>query len=664
MPFVYVNRAKVHTTTTGTGDIALGDPAPAYQSFTDAGIADGYTFRYLIEDGINWEVGTATYVSDTNTLQRSVEESSNADAAINLSGSAYVYAIVAAADIGTGVATTPGGSTTHVQFNDAGAFGGSASLTWDDAKRALSIGTRTIASNVGDPHFLIDVTSTAAVSNTSRRVTGMYINLIGPNSSTYTYSSLRGFQVYVETPTTLTTAWDTMHGGNFWARNRTPFNGTYGVYGIIGQATHYSDYTLDTLTGMHFGVEAYGTGAYGTPGALSGNITNVYRILAWNYLSTAVITNAVGIYIDQILGATGAVITNNYGLMIDDMTVSGFATTITNGWNIYSKGATSRNYFQGYVGIGITTPSIPLHVVGNSFLNGFVGVGTAALSTAQLALVASTTAKSQIFFNTGVAPSSPNNGDLWFDGSDLMMRIGGVTVSLNDAGTGGTPAGSDTYVQVNNAGAFGADYGFTYDMATGLVEIYSENSLASNNAGTQTAFNSKAYHNGTGTLYGLYSGYIEAGADFGAGNVTNNITALYATLYSYEQTISQRTVLDVTSAINDAGTVTTNYGVYIHTPYVDAGGTITTNYGLYIGSQNETAGTVTTGWNIYSVGSLSRNYFQGSIETASYIEMGEISSPSTPGANKFRLYAEDDAGKTAIMIKFPSGATERLAVDP
>jgi len=44
-----------------------------------------------------------------------------------------------------------------------------------------------------------------------------------------------------------------------------------------------------------------------------------------------------------------------------------------------------------------------------------------------LNIAASTTAKAQIFLAAGTAPTSPNDGDIWFDGTNLRMRIGGVT---------------------------------------------------------------------------------------------------------------------------------------------------------------------------------------------------------------------------------------------
>lgn len=60
-----------------------------------------------------------------------------------------------------------------------------------------------------------------------------------------------------------------------------------------------------------------------------------------------------------------------------------------------------------------------------------IGIGgTAIASTTFVNLPAGTTAKSPMNFASGVAPTSPVNGDLWFDGTDFKIRVGGVTKTI------------------------------------------------------------------------------------------------------------------------------------------------------------------------------------------------------------------------------------------
>ncbi|MFZ9959157.1 MAG: hypothetical protein ACO3GP_02100 [Candidatus Limnocylindrus sp.] len=101
-----VNRAKMDTATTGTGTITLGSAVAGYQTFAAAGVTDGDVVRYVIEDGTAWEVGYGAYTASGTTLSRTVMESSNSDAAINLSGSAAVFIGAAAEDVPNGTAAT------------------------------------------------------------------------------------------------------------------------------------------------------------------------------------------------------------------------------------------------------------------------------------------------------------------------------------------------------------------------------------------------------------------------------------------------------------------------------------------------------------------------------------------------------------------------------
>ena len=95
-----VNRAKMTTATTGTGTITLGSAVDGFQTFTAAGVSNGETVRYCIEDGTSsFELGSGVFTASGTTLTRVVSESSNSNNAINLSGDAIVFITAIAADI-------------------------------------------------------------------------------------------------------------------------------------------------------------------------------------------------------------------------------------------------------------------------------------------------------------------------------------------------------------------------------------------------------------------------------------------------------------------------------------------------------------------------------------------------------------------------------------
>lgn len=96
-----VDRAWMSTATTGVGTITLGSALSGYQSFAGAGVTGGATVRYVILDGANWEIGTGVYTTAGTTLTRGPEQSSNLNAAINLSGSATVFVNVPSKDLVT-----------------------------------------------------------------------------------------------------------------------------------------------------------------------------------------------------------------------------------------------------------------------------------------------------------------------------------------------------------------------------------------------------------------------------------------------------------------------------------------------------------------------------------------------------------------------------------
>src|SRR6266850_3496827 len=99
------DRVGVNTATTGTGTITLGAAlSNGYFTFANAGVQDGDTVRYVIDDGSDFEIGEGVYTASGTTLTRAPVIRSNIGGAqgtskLNLSGSATVRIDVSRADL-------------------------------------------------------------------------------------------------------------------------------------------------------------------------------------------------------------------------------------------------------------------------------------------------------------------------------------------------------------------------------------------------------------------------------------------------------------------------------------------------------------------------------------------------------------------------------------
>jgi len=65
------------------------------------------------------------------------------------------------------------------------------------------------------------------------------------------------------------------------------------------------------------------------------------------------------------------------------------------------------------------------------FRSGLVGIGVGTSPTALLDIGASDATKSSFRIRSGVAPTAPNDGEIWFDNTNLYIRIAGTTKTFN-----------------------------------------------------------------------------------------------------------------------------------------------------------------------------------------------------------------------------------------
>lgn len=131
------NLARMSTSTTGTGTITLGSAVTGFLSFASAGVTDGQTVSYAIEDGNSREVGRGVYTSSGTTLTRSVLVSTNSNSAINLSGNAQVFLSALAEDF------APTGTTSGrlVRYTDTNGTLGQTTGIYEDGSGNLGVGT-------------------------------------------------------------------------------------------------------------------------------------------------------------------------------------------------------------------------------------------------------------------------------------------------------------------------------------------------------------------------------------------------------------------------------------------------------------------------------------------------------------------------------------------
>ena len=175
---------------------------------------------------------------------------------------------------------------------------------------------------------------------------------------------------------------------------------------------------------------------FGTGGSLRASITAAGRLLLGTTTESTFLLDVNGtarvsgsVTISTGTTSQGTLIgagsetrySSNSGLNTNSVYLSGTSSSSDGIIQFLSGGATSNIVLYtsagGFIGtragakFGAIDGSDTVSIVTNTWIK--IGAGT--------------TARSQINLTSSTAPTSPNDGDIWFDGTDLKMRIGGVT---------------------------------------------------------------------------------------------------------------------------------------------------------------------------------------------------------------------------------------------
>ena len=396
---VLKNRAKMSTSTTGTGTITLGSAESGYQTFADAGVANADVVRYVIEDGNNWEIGTGTYTATGTTLSRTVSESSNSDAAINLSGSATVFIGATAEDIPALYAANPSSATDPVATG----------------ANAVAIGDTSVASGADSISLGSDTEAKASFSVALGQGATAETNCIGGVAIGYN-----------------TTAWS----------NRSISIGN--AYGGTGSLSNYSTAIgyrskagVDQTTGQYataLGIEAIAIGqqsvaltdsyasgntslaaaianntsSYGATGASSIAIGRTAKAtgqdgIAIGDTTTASATNAVAIGNFAVASATKATVIGG-----DGNTASGGKSVAIGGYYAEAREESKIAFGGGYIGANPAT---------NSYQAGLLCMGAATTDATATALRSSNAAA-----GTTNQVILPNNSAYSFSGTIIARE--------------------------------------------------------------------------------------------------------------------------------------------------------------------------------------------------------------------------------------------------
>lgn len=260
----------------------------------------------------------------------------------------------------------------------------SSNMTWDNTNKYLYLALTSRVGSSGSSYVEFGASNATTVfsSGTSTIQANTKIVLVGSLQNgigffTGDFSYMQSTRTFMNNYTgTLTNG---CSGGSFGIRQSADF--TFNT--VTTNTTANASTTITLANGTYSstgGVQAIGLGDYISLSSASSTYAAVTAIASTTSITVA---SALGNGTTQTVNVKPAIFR-----IFDNASVPNLRL--------------SMNYL-GYIGMSNPNPTAWLH------------------------LVASTTAAASLNIPSGTAPTSPNNGDIYFDGTNLYMRIGGVT---------------------------------------------------------------------------------------------------------------------------------------------------------------------------------------------------------------------------------------------
>ena len=400
---------------------------------------------------------------------------------------------------GGGGGGSPAGPTAAVQFNNAGVFGGSSSLTWVDASKTLTAANGTIVANIfnssatGANHAFQTQTSSAYITGAG--------DILGQS-----LSLAHGVVVGVAD--------------------------TGGMYGLSGAGI----LTVAACSGCGGSGSPGGPTAsvqYNNSGTFGGNTNFIYdpvnNVITMNRVSatSGIITPLVNLNVTGATSGTHVLQTSGSSFYVDkDGNIAGQTLALAHGVTV---GVADTGGVYGWAGTGVITVASCVGCGGSGgspagpsasvqFNNGGVFGGSSFLTwvDATKTLTDSGGTIVSTLFNSAATGSNhafqTQSSSAYISGAgdisgQTLSLAHGVVVGVADTGgvygfsglgvltvasctgcgSGGSPGGSNTNIQYNNSGAFGGSSNFFYNSGNNAVTL---NYVNSNSGVNSPLFNS------------------------------------------------------------------------------------------------------------------------------------------------------------------------------